>query len=41
MKNLFEQKTADEIIARIDTLQPTSLRQWGKMDDHHLRQFGA
>jgi hypothetical protein len=32
MKNLFERETIDEVIARIDNLQPTSLRQWGKMD---------
>jgi hypothetical protein len=32
MKNLFEQETADEVIARIGKLQPASPRQWGKMD---------
>jgi hypothetical protein len=32
MKNLFEQQTMDEVIARIDKLQPASERQWGKMD---------
>ncbi len=32
MKNLFEQETVDEVISRINKLQPTSLRQWGKMD---------
>jgi uncharacterized protein DUF1569 len=32
MKNLFERETVDEVVARIDRLQPTSLRQWGKMD---------
>ena len=32
MKNLFEQETVDEVIARIDKLQPASERQWGKMD---------
>jgi len=32
MKNLFERETLDEIISRIDKLQPTSPRQWGKMD---------
>ena len=32
MKNLFEQGTVDEVIVRIDSLQPASLRQWGKMD---------
>ncbi len=32
MKNLFEQDTVDEVILRIDSLQPASLRQWGKMD---------
>jgi len=32
MKNLFERETVDEVISRIDRLQPTSQRQWGKMD---------
>src|ERR1041385_267760 len=32
MKNLFEPSTVDDVIARIDKLQPTSPRQWGKMD---------
>ncbi len=32
MKNLFERETVDEVIARIDKLQPASPRQWGKMD---------
>lgn len=32
MKNLFEAATADEVIARIDSLQPASQRHWGKMD---------
>jgi hypothetical protein len=32
MKNLFEEKTVDEVISRIDKLQPTSRRLWGKMD---------
>lgn len=32
MKNLFEQDTVDEVIARIDNLQPAAVRQWGKMD---------
>src|SRR5262245_8404867 len=32
MKNLFEQETFDEVISRIDKLQPTSQRHWGKMD---------
>ncbi|MFZ1131718.1 MAG: DUF1569 domain-containing protein [Terriglobales bacterium] len=32
MKTLFQQETVDEVISRIDTLQPTSPRQWGKMD---------
>src|SRR5689334_22487487 len=32
MKNLFEHETVDEVVARIDELQPTSQRQWGKMD---------
>ncbi len=32
MKNLFEQDTVDDVISRIDSLQPASVRQWGKMD---------
>lgn len=32
MKNLFESQAVDEIISRIDKLQPTAQRQWGKMD---------
>jgi hypothetical protein len=32
MKNLFERGTVDEMVSRIDTLQPTSPLQWGKMD---------
>ena len=32
MKNLFEKETAEEILSRINQLQPASQRQWGKMD---------
>ncbi len=32
MKNLFERESAEEIISRIDKLQPATERQWGKMD---------
>ena len=32
MKNLFQKEAVDEVISRIDTLQPTAQRQWGKMD---------
>jgi hypothetical protein len=32
MKNLFERETLDEVISRLDTLQPSAQRQWGKMD---------
>ena len=32
MKNLFQPDAVDEVISRIDKLQPTSQRQWGKMD---------
>ena len=32
MKNLFEREAVEEIISRIDKLQPASQRQWGKMD---------
>ena len=31
-KNLFQREAVDEVMSRIDTLQPASLRQWGKMD---------
>ena len=32
MKNLFEKETVEEIVSRINRLQPASQRQWGKMD---------
>lgn len=32
MKTLFQQEVFDEVISRIDKLQPASMRQWGKMD---------
>lgn len=32
MKNLFEKETVEEILSRINRLQPASPRQWGKMD---------
>jgi hypothetical protein len=32
MKNLFEAEATDEVIARVDKLQPATQRQWGKMD---------
>ncbi len=32
MPSLFEPQTAQNIIARINQLQPTSQRQWGKMN---------
>lgn len=32
MKNLFQREAVDEVVLRIDKLQPTSPRQWGKMD---------
>src|SRR5579871_2039324 len=32
MKNLYERETVNEVISRIDTLQPAATRQWGKMD---------
>jgi hypothetical protein len=31
-KNLFELETVEEVISRIDPLEPGSLREWGKMD---------
>jgi len=32
MKNLFQAEAVDELVSRIDKLQPASPRQWGKMD---------
>lgn len=32
MKNLFEREATEEVISRINALQPASQRQWGKMD---------
>ena len=32
MKNLFEHETVDEVIERIDGLEPEAQRQWGRMD---------
>jgi hypothetical protein len=32
MKNLFQPEAVDEVISRIDKLQPTAERHWGKMD---------
>ncbi len=32
MKNLFQPDAVDEVIARVDKLQPASQRLWGKMD---------
>lgn len=32
MKTLFDKDAADEVVSRIDNLQPANQRQWGKMD---------
>lgn len=32
MKNLFQAEAVDELISRIDKLQPATQRQWGKME---------
>jgi hypothetical protein len=32
MRNLFQPEAVDEVIARVDKLQPATQRQWGKMD---------
>ena len=32
METLFQPKAVDEVISRIDKLQPTSQHQWGKME---------
>ena len=39
MKNLYESETVDEIIARINSLQPAAQRQWGKMDVGQMLEF--
>src|SRR5579864_7140098 len=32
MKTLYEKDTVDEVLSRVDKLQPALQRQWGKMD---------
>jgi hypothetical protein len=32
MKNLFQLEAVDELVSRLDKLQPASPRQWGKME---------
>jgi hypothetical protein len=32
MNNLFQEAAVEEVISRLDKLQPNSQRQWGKMD---------
>jgi len=32
MKNLFEKETVDEVLSRIEKLQASNQRQWGKMN---------
>jgi hypothetical protein len=32
MQNLFQEAAVEEVISRLDKLQPTSQRQWGKME---------
>ena len=32
MKNLYQPEAVDELLGRLDRLQPTAERQWGKMD---------
>ena len=32
MKNLFQREAVEEVISRIDNVQPAAQRQWGKMD---------
>jgi hypothetical protein len=32
MRSLFEKESAEELLSRIDKLQPAIQRQWGKMD---------
>jgi len=32
MKNLYQSEAVDELMSRIDKLQPSAQRQWGKMD---------
>ena len=32
LRNLFQQEAVNEVVTRVDTLQPASQRRWGKMD---------
>ena len=32
MKNLFQREAVDDVISRVDKLQPAAQRQWGTMD---------
>jgi hypothetical protein len=32
VRNLFQAETVEEVVSRLDQLQPASVRQWGKMD---------
>lgn len=32
MKNLFQPEVVDDVISRVDKLEPTTERQWGKME---------
>lgn len=32
MQNLFQEAAVEEVVSRLGKLQPTSQRQWGKMD---------
>lgn len=41
MKSIFDQSGYDEIIARIEKLQPTSPRQWGKMSPAQMVEHCA
>ena len=32
MKTLYQRETVDEVILRVENLEPAAVRQWGKMD---------
>jgi hypothetical protein len=32
LKNLFQPEAVEEVVSRVETLQPSAQRQWGKMD---------
>ncbi len=41
MKTIFEKDTCDELVGRLDKLQPDSERQWGKMSPSQMMEHTA